>query len=85
MLTTGLFLATWAWMIRDVVLTDRRFVRHGPKFCWVTFVCVLPVIGPIAWLAFGRPMIPVRIDGPTLAPAPGPEDTDDWVEYIADR
>ena len=79
------FLALWAAVLFDVWRTDHRFVRQGPKWCWMIFVATLPVLGAIAWLAFGRPFFAVRRD-PVIEFAGerviGPEDTDAWTEFL---
>lgn len=81
MTTTLPFMAVWAWMLFDVYRTDRRFVRQGPKWCWMTFVLTLPVLGAVAWMIFGRPFIAVRKDRVRLA-AIGPEDTQEWSTFL---
>ena len=38
----------------DIISTDDGLVRGMPKLVWVLLV-VVPVIGALLWLAFGRP------------------------------
>lgn len=79
------FLALWAAVIYDVWRTDSRFVRQGPKWCWMTFVAALPVLGAVGWMLFGRPFFMVRKD-PVIAADPerviGFEDTEAWTEFL---
>lgn len=83
MVTTVAFVALWIWVVLDCVRADHRFVRHGPRWCWLTFVVTLPVIGAVAWMLFGRPLIPVRRDPIRLAKTVGPEDTPEWLAFLA--
>ena len=39
----------------DIITTDDGCVRGMPKVAWVVLVVVLPLIGALLWLAFGRP------------------------------
>lgn len=39
----------------DIVVADGRTVRGLPKMVWVLGAMVLPLLGPIAWFALGRP------------------------------
>ena len=78
------FLALWAAVMYDVYRTDHRFVRQGPKWCWMIFVASLPVLGALGWLIFGRPFFmvkkdPIRFEG---EPVLGPEDTPEWSEFV---
>lgn len=83
MIATASFLALWAAIVFDVVRTDARFVRQGPKWCWMIFVLTLPVVGALAWMVFGRPFFMVRRD-PVEASRPiGHEDTPEWAEFVA--
>ncbi|MGU3294301.1 PLD nuclease N-terminal domain-containing protein [Williamsia sp. M5A3_1d] len=64
----------------DIVVADGRTVRGLPKMVWVLGAMVLPLLGPIAWFALGRPSKDDTEDGergrpagqtgkPTVAPA----------------
>ncbi len=79
------FLVLWAAVLFDVWRTDHRFVRQGPKWCWMIFVAALPVLGAVAWMLFGRPFFMVRRD-PVVDvqadPVVGPEDSEEWAEFL---
>lgn len=79
------FLVLWAAVLYDVVRTDHRFVRQGPKWCWMIFVAALPVLGAAAWMLFGRPLFMVRRD-PVVdvahEPVIGFEDTEAWSDFL---
>lgn len=79
------FITLWAAVLFDVWRTDDRFVRQGPKWCWMIFVAALPVLGAAAWMLFGRPLFMVRRD-PLVdfaaEPTVGLEDTEAWSEYL---
>ena len=83
MLLTTSFLALWAAVLCDVHMTDGRFVRHGPKWCWMIFVVTLPIVGAIAWMFFGRPYFTVRRDPRPSGAVIGPEDTPEWQAFVA--
>ena len=83
MLFTTSFLALWVAVLADVYLTDARFVRHGPKWCWMIFVVSLPIVGAVAWMFFGRPYFTVRRDRRAFESVTGPEDTPEWTAFVA--
>lgn len=79
------FLVLWAAVLFDVWRTDERFVRQGPKWCWMIFVAALPVLGAAAWMLFGRPFFTVRKDPVVrldVAPVVGFEDTEAWSDFL---
>jgi len=79
------FLVLWAAVLFDVWRTDDRFVRQGPKWCWMVFVAALPIIGAAAWMLFGRPFFMVRKDPVMRLDAErvvGFEDTEAWSDYL---
>lgn len=79
------FVALWMAVLFDVWRTDHRFVRQGPKWCWMVFVAALPVLGAIAWVVFGRPVFAmrrdpiVRVDTQRVV---GFEDTQEWADFV---
>jgi hypothetical protein len=50
-----LLLALWFYCVVDVICTDASLVRNIPKMPWLFIVFLLPDLGSIAWLLFGRP------------------------------
>ncbi len=83
--TTLSFLVLWAAVLFDVWRTDHRFVRQGPKWCWMIFVAALPILGAAAWMLFGRPFFTVRRDPVADLQAErvvGPEDSEDWGKFL---
>jgi len=74
-------LGLFAYAIVDLVTTPSSAVRTLPKALW--FVVVLPpLLGPLAWLLFGRP----RRGGGTRgsAPPPRPVAPDDDEDFLRD-
>ena len=53
----------------DIVVTDGRTVRGVPKPVWALLSMALPLIGPIAWLALGRPQKEAADDRSDADPA----------------
>jgi hypothetical protein len=83
LLATMSFLGLWIAVLFDVHRTDTRFVRQGPKWCWMIFVALLPILGAIAWMLFGRPFFTVRRDPTLVEKTIGAEDTPEWAAFLA--
>lgn len=43
------------YCVVDVAQSDGAEVRRAPRWLWAAAVIALPVVGAVAWLAFGRP------------------------------
>ena len=56
----------------DLVLTDRSRVRAFPKIAWV-FVILLPIVGAILWLIFGKDRLDRGGERRTVAPDDDPQ------------
>lgn len=41
----------------DVITTDEGSVRNLPKMMWLLLVLLFPLVGSIAWLVAGRPVV----------------------------
>ena len=52
-------------------------VRFAPKWLWAFIVICLPVIGPVAWLIWGRPR--VQASRPRDIP---PDDDEDFLSRL---
>lgn len=79
------FVSLWAAVLFDVWRTDSRFVRQGPKWCWMIFVAALPVLGAAAWMLFGRPFFMMGSDPIVVLEterATGLEDTEAWADLL---
>lgn len=50
-----IYLAILVIALIDIISTDNVLVRGLPKIAWVLLVVLLPLIGALLWLAFGRP------------------------------
>lgn len=50
-----LYLVILVIALIDIINTDDALIRGMPKIAWVLLVVVLPLIGALLWLAFGRP------------------------------
>ncbi|MDL9944574.1 PLDc N-terminal domain-containing protein [Gordonia sp. ABSL11-1] len=50
-----LYLVILVIALIDIITTDNGLIRGMPKLGWVLLVVVLPLIGALLWLAFGRP------------------------------
>jgi Phospholipase_D-nuclease N-terminal len=47
--------ALTVYCVIDAFQTDEADMRNLPKVAWVLLVVLLPVLGPVSWLLFGRP------------------------------
>jgi len=54
-LTTFVTVALLAYALVDVIATDAHLIRNLPKLIWVFVVILVPIVGPLSWLALGRP------------------------------
>ncbi|MFY0408514.1 PLDc N-terminal domain-containing protein [Solicola sp. PLA-1-18] len=63
----------------DVVATPRTSIRSLPKALWFVVVLV-PVLGAILWLLFGK--VRTRPAGPPRAPRPPSRGPDDDPEFL---
>jgi hypothetical protein len=50
----------WIYCLYDVVTTHDGLVRNLPKIAWFVIVLLIPDLGSILWLCFGRPRIQSR-------------------------
>jgi hypothetical protein len=81
----GFLFLFWLWAIVDVILTDSLRIRGMSKGTWLFIVLLVPILGAVAWVFFGRPEVPadgqaddgarryLSESGPI-----GPEDSPNW-------
>ncbi len=83
----------------DVIRTPSGHVRNLPKPVWLILCFVPPVLGPIAWLVFGRPPqgstaslpykgnrgIPPEYDRPGRATAYAADDDEAFLRSLHER
>lgn len=50
-----LSLALTVYCLIDAIQTDEITIRNLPKIAWIILILLFPVVGPVAWLAAGRP------------------------------
>jgi hypothetical protein len=43
------------YSVLDVLRSPSPYVRNLPKWLWLAVALLIPVLGPISWLIFGRP------------------------------
>ncbi|ADG87004.1 membrane protein [Thermobispora bispora] len=81
-------LAFWLFCLFHVITTPWHEVRNLPKAAWVIIVALLPGLGGLLWLLFGRPQAPAWHDPAAGAgwreqPQPGrPIGPDDDPEFL---
>lgn len=74
-------LALIAVAMVDCLGCEPRDVRVLPRWLWIPLILLAPPIGPIAWLAVGRPE-PVAVLRRLGRPAPRPSGPDDDPEFL---
>jgi hypothetical protein len=57
-------------------------VRNLPRFLWVLIILVIPLLGPIAYFLFGRPVAPPREGGSIRRTSPRPSSPDDDPDFL---
>jgi Phospholipase_D-nuclease N-terminal len=57
-------------------------VRTLPRALWVPVILVIPLLGPIAYFAVGRPVRAPRQDRPVRRPGPRPASPDDDPDFL---
>lgn len=61
----------------EVAQARKYEVRSLPRWLWAFAVICVPVVGPVSWLAFGRP----RRGKPSIPPR-APDDDEDFLRGI---
>lgn len=88
-----MFLALFLWLglflfaVLDCLAADPTRCRGLPKLLWIPVIGLLPIVGPSAWLMFGRPhRLPENGRPPRPPRRPlGPEDDPRFLEKLGGR
>lgn len=65
------------YAIVEVAQADPLRVRVMPRWLWVVAIILLPGVGAIAWLVFGRP-----VRGSRPVPPKAPDDDPDFLRRL---
>ena len=57
-------------------------VRNMPRALWVLAILVVPLIGPVSYFLWGRPVAPPHERSPIRRPGPRPSSPDDDPEFL---
>jgi hypothetical protein len=57
-------------------------VRAMPRLLWILVILLIPVLGPIAYFFFGRPLPPPEQGRPVRRTAPRPTSPDDDPDFL---
>jgi hypothetical protein len=57
-------------------------VRNMPRFLWVLAILLVPLVGPVAYFLFGRPLQLPREGGPVHRRTPRPSSPDDDPDFL---
>jgi hypothetical protein len=60
---------------------DRIRVRNAPRAVWVLLIVLIPLIGPLAYFVWGRPLPPPS-EGGQLRRSPRPASPDDDPDFL---
>ena len=67
------------YAIVEVAQANSSRVRAMPKWLWAFTVICVPVVGPVTWLAFGRPLSRPRQLPPSSR---APDDDEDFLRGL---
>lgn len=56
-------------------------VRNAPRVVWVLVILLIPLLGPLAYFAWGRPR-PAPVEGGIVRRRPAPVSPDDDVDFL---
>jgi len=57
-------------------------VRNAPRVVWVLLIVLVPLIGPLGYFVWGRPLPPPREGDPIRRTTPRPASPDDDPEFL---
>ncbi|MEU7901832.1 PLDc N-terminal domain-containing protein [Actinoplanes sp. NPDC049118] len=57
-------------------------VRNMPRALWLLVILLIPLLGPLAYFAWGRPVPPPREGGPIRTRGPRPTSPDDDPDFL---
>jgi hypothetical protein len=57
-------------------------VRSLPRALWVLVIVLIPLVGPIAYFLYGRPVPPPNEGGPVRRGSPRPSSPDDDPDFL---
>ena len=57
-------------------------VRNAPRLVWVLVILLLPLVGPLAYFLWGRPLPPPAEGGPVRPGRPRPSAPDDDPDFL---
>ncbi|MEV6596853.1 PLDc N-terminal domain-containing protein [Actinoplanes sp. NPDC051346] len=57
-------------------------VRAMPRVLWVLVILLVPLLGPLAYFLWGRPLPPPREGGSARRPGPRPASPDDDPDFL---
>lgn len=66
------------YCVVEVAQANKYAVRGAPKWLWAFLVICIPVLGPLTWLAFGRP----NGRGQRREPPRAPDDDPDFLRRL---
>lgn len=77
-------IALLVYALIDCVQTDSARVRSLNKIAWAAIIVLVPIIGPIAWLAIGKTRPRPRPAAPPVRTQLPPDDNPEFLRQLRD-
>lgn len=83
----ALLVGIWIYGLIDAARADKQTVRTLPKAAWVLITFLVPIIGCLLWLAFGRPRASRPVAGGRTASSgiKAPDDDEDYLRFLEQK
>ena len=66
----------------EVAQAPTYAVRRMPRWGWATVIVLIPLLGPVGWLFFGRPSAESRRKNEYASRPKGPDDDNDFLRRL---
>ena len=77
----GISLVLLVWSMFDAYFSPASQIRRFPRGVWFLFVLV-PILGPLAWIRYGRPLRERRGRRPRQHGPTAPDDDPDFLRKL---
>lgn len=81
LLTLGLT----AYAVIDILRTSTSKVSGPIKVLWLAIAALIPLLGPMTWLLFGRPAKEGSLFAPQARRSPAPDDSPEFLAQLDDE
>lgn len=70
------------WVLGLISCLSAARPRVMPRWLWVLVILLVPLLGPVAWFVFGRPLPPPSERGPVRRAPSRPSSPDDDPDFL---